>query len=165
MPTSVDIHAEIQCLWHECQRRAMRDTTDLATWRQKQRELWTENEARAAELLQPWLAVLEFGLDWLGSVHLALNNEHEIGPREPQFRVPWALVGSACAFGWSLRQACLTGFDTPARALLRTYVESLLLCLATLHDKDLADEYQAADTDAAAVNFWHTTASPKNLHR
>lgn len=165
MPLPVDIHNEIQGLWHDCQRRAMRDPTDLSTWRQKQRDLWKENESSAVEHLQPWLAILEFGLDWLGAVHLALNHEHEIGPREPKYRVPWALVGSACAFGWSLRQACLTGFDTPARALLRTYVESLLLCLATLHDKDLANEYEAADTDAAVVNFWHSKASPKILHR
>jgi hypothetical protein len=165
MDRSSRIHVEIQNLWHECQRRALREPTDLQVWRTEQQKLWSENESSAIELLQPWLAIFEFGLDWLGAVHLSLNNEDDIGPRTPNVRVPWALVGSACAFGWSLRQACLAGFDTPARALLRTYVEALFLCLATLHDKKLGEAYQAADTDSAVVNFWHTQASPKNLHR
>jgi hypothetical protein len=102
---------------------------------------------------------------WLAYVHLALNNDNAIGPKKPEYRVPWALVGSASAFGWSLRHACRAGFDTPARALLRTYVESLLLCLAALYDKSLAGAYQAADTDEKAVNFWQTLASPRKLHR
>jgi hypothetical protein len=128
-------------------------------------QLWKENDIAAQEKLQPWLPIFEFGLEWLSFVHLALNKESEIGPRKPEFRVPWALVGSASAFGWSLRHLCLLGFDTPARALLRSYTEALFLCVAVLYDRNLTEAYSSADTDDKVVDFWHTLASPRNLHR
>lgn len=165
MARAETIESEIEELRRACYARAMREPPPQSDWKRTQRQLWAENESRASELLQPSLAILELGLDWLANVHLALNNEDDIGPRSPNFRVPWALSGAASAFGWSLRQACLTGFDTPARALLRTYVESLFLCLAVLYDKRLGEAYATADTDAKVVDFWHSHASPKNLHR
>ena len=75
-----------------------------------------------------------------------------------------ALDGAAVSFGLSLRTLCLSGFDTPARALLRSYVDALLLCLAVLHDDDLAQAYIDAQDDAQVKTFWHKRASPKNLH-
>ncbi len=127
--------------------------------------LWSENEKLSQDLLQPWLSIFEFGLEWLAHVHIALTKNCDVCPKTTELRVPWALVGSASVFGWSLRQSCLTGFDTPARAQLRTYVETLLLCLSVLHDKELAKIYEAADTDEKVIDFWHKEASPKHLHR
>jgi hypothetical protein len=160
-----EIQQEISQLWEAYFCDVQRKPPSLSDWQRDQPELKEENTTRTTELLQPWLAILEFGLNWLARVHLALNAEGQLGPSKPEFLVPYALTGAACAFGWSLRDACIAGFDTPGRALLRTYVESLLLCVAILHDKSLRTAYQAAESDAEVVNFWHTRASPKNLHK
>lgn len=159
------IETEIDELWAECFADAQRTPISRGEWKEAQSELLEANKSKALEGLQPWLAIFEFGLDWLGQVHLALNNENGIGPRSPGFRVPWALVGASSAFGWEIRNACVAGFDTPARALLRTFVESLFLCLAVLYDKPLGEAYQRAESDEQVVDFWHTHASPKSLHK
>src|SRR5436190_100400 len=93
-----------------------------------------------------------------------LSSKQGLGPLNSDVRAPWALVGSAVSFGLSIRSLTLSGFDTPARALLRTYVETLLLCIAVLHDQSLAKAYVAAEADAEVKNFWHSVASPKRLH-
>jgi hypothetical protein len=122
-----------------------------------------EKETRIATTvgLQPWLGIFEFGIEWLVYVHIALDG---VKPKPPHHLVPWALTGSAVSFGLSIRALCLTGFDTPARSLLRSYVETLFLCLAALDDRNLARAYQSAGNDDEVKTFWHTTASPKNLH-
>ncbi|RWL82022.1 MAG: hypothetical protein EOR67_18055 [Mesorhizobium sp.] len=68
------------------------------------------------------------------------------------------------SFGVSIRSLVISGLDTPAKALLRTYVETLLLCVAVLHDRPLGLAYIAADTDAQIKDFWHSVVSPKKLH-
>ncbi|WP_148654306.1 hypothetical protein [Paraburkholderia caribensis] len=159
------IDDEIERFWNGFYAQAKREPDSRADFKLVRHEIWAQNQAEAQEYLQPWLSVFELGLEWLANVHVALSDEPLLGPKESEFRVPWVLIGAASAFGWSLRQSCLTGFDTPARALLRTYVETLLLCLVTIFDKELAEKYQEADSDSKVVNFWHTHASPRNLHR
>lgn len=125
-----------------------------------------ETEARAitTTALQPHLAIFEFGLEFLSYVHIALSSNNQIGPSDEDTRAAWALTGSAVSFGVSIRSLVISGLDTPARALLRTYVEALLLCVAILHDPALGKAYVAADTDTQIKNFWHSVASPKRLH-
>jgi hypothetical protein len=124
----------------------------------------TEARAETSTALQPHLAIFEFGLEFLAYVHIALSKKDEIGPVNSDVRAAWALLGSAESFGLSIRSLVMSGFDTPARALLRTYVETLFLCIAVLHDHAIAEAYVAAETDAQVKDFWHTTASPKRLH-
>jgi len=128
--------------------------------------LEAETEARVATttVLQPHLAIFEFGLEFLAYVHIALSSEDQLGPSNENTRAAWALTGSAVSFGVSIRSLVISGLDTPARALLRTYVEALLLCTAVVHDHALGEAYVAADTDAQILEFWHSTASPKRLH-
>lgn len=164
MSLSSIIETEIDELWVEHHADACRVAEPRSEFRELRSNLWEKNQTLGQEHLQPWVSIFELGLEWLAYVHLALNNDDDIGPRKPEYRVPWALVGAASSFGWSLRHACLLGFDTPARALLRTYVESLFLCLAVLNDKKLGEMYSQADTDSKVVSFWHTVASPKKLH-
>ncbi len=165
MGSKEEIEQEIDTLWRSAFADAIRVPPSLAEWREAQHELMEENTLKGLALLQPWLGILEFGLNWLAQIHFALNNESDVGPKQPEYRVPWALIGASCAYGWAIRNACVSGFDTPGRALLRTFVESLFLCLAVLHDKSLGEAYEAADTDQQIVTFWHTHASPKNLHK
>ncbi|NGN43501.1 hypothetical protein G6N74_20735 [Mesorhizobium sp. CGMCC 1.15528] len=128
--------------------------------------LEAETEARAATTtaLQPHLAIFEFGLEFLSYVHIALSSTEGHGPSSEHTRAAWALTGSAVSFGVSVRTLVISGLDTPARAILRTYVEALLLCTVVLHDPALGKAYVAADTDARVKDFWHSTASPKRLH-
>jgi hypothetical protein len=125
----------------------------------------TKTRAQTSDGLQPWLGIFEFGIEWLTSIHVALDTENSVTQQRPCHRVTWALVGAAVSFGLSLRTLCLSGFDTPARALLRSYVDVLLLCLAVLYDQDLAQAYMDAQDDAQVKTFWHKIASPKNLHK
>lgn len=158
------IYSEIEELWEECYADAQREPPGRSAFHDLCQQLRDENRHIGTERLQPWLGILEFGLEWLSYIHFALSNENEIGPRHDNCRAPWALVGASTAFGLSLRELCLSGFDTRARSLLRSYTESLFLCLATLDDKDLADRYANSEDDARIKDFWHTVASPKNLH-
>lgn len=120
------------------------------------------NRKAASRGLQPWLGLFEFGLEWLSYIHIALDAGVKSDAKDslPTNLVAYVLTGSGVSFGLALRSLCLSGFDTPARALLRSYVEALLLCLATTHDPD-----QRAQEDDEIKTFWHTAASPKNLHR
>src|SRR5439155_4952017 len=127
----------------------------------------TRNRKSALRGLHPWSGLFEFGLEWLSHTHIALNEtlKSEATQKRHTSQVAYALTGSAVSFGLSLRSLCLLGFDSPARALLRSYVEIILLCLAALHDEELARAYQQAQEDNDIKTFWHTTASPKNLHK
>jgi hypothetical protein len=161
---SREIYREIEERWAASYSEAHRDPPPRSEFSDVCAEVETRNRRIAASGLQPWLGILEFGVEWLSYVHFALTNANEIGPRRSDYRVPWALIGSASSFGLALRGLCLSGFDTPAKALLRTYTEALFLCLAVLHDKSLGLEYSSAADDAKVKQFWHKTASPRNLH-
>lgn len=162
---STDIEKEILELWRTYYADAWRKPPERQEFSDLCREIEGKSKEQALIHLQPGLAIFEFGLEWLTYLHVALSGEDDDIQKPAPFLVCWTLVGSAVSFGLSIRSLCLSGFDTPARALLRTYVEALLLCLATLHDKSLAEAYQAAQDDADVKTFWHTLASPKNLHR
>lgn len=125
-----------------------------------------EKEARSktTSALQPQLGIFELGLEWLCYVFVMLNEELKREPVNEDARPVWALVGAAVSFGLSIRLLLLNGFDTPAKALLRTYVETLFLCIVLLHDRSLARAFKAAETDEEVRNFWHSSASPKKLH-
>jgi hypothetical protein len=106
-------------------------------------EMEGEARSKTTHLLQLHLGILELGLEWLAYVHLLLSKKG-VGPANEEARAAWALIGSAVSFGLSIRTLVLNGFDTPARALLRTDVETLFFCIALLHDRDLTKAYVAA---------------------
>jgi hypothetical protein len=114
--------------------------------------------------LQPWLGIFEFGIEWLSRVYAVLHESLPDHKDQCEYRAAWALIGAAVSFGLSIRLLCVSGFDTPARALLRSYVETLLLCLAVLDDKVMAQHFVSLENDVGIKNFWHSMASPKNLH-
>jgi hypothetical protein len=160
----LDIYAEIEREWRVHYDRIPGGAPSRTEFSDLCAEQESKNRSEAAGGLQPWLGILELGIEWLTYVHLALDSKDGNEQQGTRHSVAWALTGSAVSFGLSLRSLCLSGFDTPARALLRSYVEVLLLCLAALHDENLAQAYKDAEDDAKVKTFWHTTASPKNLH-
>jgi hypothetical protein len=159
-----DIYAQIEERWRAVYADMHREPPPRSGFGELLLEAEAEARATTTKQLQPQLGIFEFGLEYLAYVHIALSSKDGLGPINTDVRAPWALIGSAVSFGVSIRSLALSGLDTPARALLRTYVETLYLCIAVLHDESLALAYAAADTDAEVKDFWHTTASPKRLH-
>ena len=88
-----------------------------------------EGQARTKAIvdLQPWLAIFELGIEWLSYVHVALTNDLERKSGDSRYRATWALVGSAVSFGLSIRLLCISGFDTPAKALLQLHRSAFAL--------------------------------------
>jgi len=160
-----DIYGEIEREWVAHYRRMPCETPSRAEFSDLCAAQETETRGQTSDGIQPWLGIFEFGIEWLTYIHIALDPENSVNQQRPCHRVTWALVGAAVSFGFSVRTLCLSGFDTPARALLRSYVDALLLCLAVLHDEALAQAYMDAKDDAQVKTFWHTIASPKNLHK
>jgi len=162
MVTSV--YDEIEERWRAVFADMHRDPPPRDDFRELLLKAEVEARSKTAVGLQPQLGIFEFGLEWLAYVHVALTSKDGLGPASKDASAAWALIGAAVSFGVSIRSLCMSGFDTPGRALLRTYVETLFLCIALLHDRSLARAYVSADGDTQVKNFWHKSASPKNLH-
>jgi hypothetical protein len=159
-----DIYQEIERNWAALYQKMSCEAPSRAEFSDLCAETETENRRQGSDGLQPWLGIFEFGIEWLSYIHHSLDTRNGVNQHTPCYQVTWALVGAAVSFGLSIRTLCLSGFDTPARALLRSYVEALLLCLAVLHDEGLAQDYRVAQDGEQVKAFWHKIASPKNLH-
>lgn len=165
MPTQkMNIYDEIEERWRTVYSEMGRDPASRHGFNELLLEAETEARAKTSTAFQPHLAIFEFGLEFLSYIHVALSSTEGFGPSNENVRAAWALVGSAVSFGVSIRSLVISGLDTPAKALLRTYVETLLLCVAVLHDRSLGRAYIAAETDAQIKDFWHSVVSPKRLH-
>lgn len=129
-------------------------------------ELELSSRKQTQVKLQPWLGIFEFGIEYLSYIHVALSETLPGRNKaiEARHKAAYVLTGSAVSFGLSARLLCISGFDTPARALLRTLVEAIFLCLAVLDDDALAQSFVKAQEDQDIKNFWHMQASPKKLH-
>lgn len=159
-----NIYDEIEETWRGVYADMHRESSSRSGFQEMLLEIEDEVRSKTIDALQPQLGIFEFGLEWLAGIHVLLSKENKTGPVSDEARAAWALVASAVSFGLSIRSLLINGFDTPARALLRTYVETLFLCIALLHDRSLATAFVSADCDEEVKNFWHTSASPKKLH-
>jgi hypothetical protein len=156
------IYEEIDQLWNASCTTIDRD----GRWQFLDLILEQEKQSRTetTPALQPRLGIFEFGIEWLSRVYAVLHDSLPDHKDQCEYRAAWALIGAAVSFGLSIRLLCISGFDTPARALLRSYAEALLLCLAVLDDKVMAQHFVSLEEDVGIKNFWHSMASPKNLH-
>jgi hypothetical protein len=159
------IYEEIEAAWAKVYEDIRRGQDERGTFTEFLADEEKEARTKAVVDLQPWLAIFELGIEWLSYVHVALTNNLEGKSGDRRYLTTWSLVGSAASFGLSVRLLCISGFDTPARALSRSYTEALLLCLAALDDEQIATAFVKSQTDEDIKNFWHSTASPKNLHK
>jgi hypothetical protein len=159
------IYEEIESGWAKAYENIRLNQDERGTFTEFISDEEGQARTKATVDLQPWLAIFELGIEWLSYVHVALTNGLTSKSVDSRYRATWALVGSAVSFGLSIRLLCISGFDTPARALSRSYTEALLLCLAALDDRQIADAFVKSETDDQAKSFWHSVASPKNLHK
>lgn len=160
-----NIYDEIDEHWRAVYAQMHRKTSSRSGFQEMLLQDEAEVRVITTESLQPQLGIFEFGLEWLAGTHVLLSKDGKPGgPIRENAGAAWALIASAVSFGLSIRTLLISGFDTPARALLRTYVETLFLCIAVLHDRTLATAFVTADSDDDVKTFWHTSASPKRLH-
>ncbi len=121
-------------------------------------------ECRDSDLahLSPWLEILELAIGWIGMLHLVFDEELE-PDSEPQIRVAWALTGFVTTQSVGIRNLCLSGLDTPAKAVLRSLIEALSVLVVCMDDPALAKRFQDAKEPKEARTLWHSELSPKRL--
>jgi hypothetical protein len=117
-------------------------------------------EERTRVELEPWLSILEQEIKWLSCLFFVLDDYCD--ELDSDFRVPWSLAGAACTQATAIRKLCLCGLDLPAKAVLRTLIETLNIFVLTIKDRELLRSYRAADLDSAR-EFWHKELGSRKL--
>jgi hypothetical protein len=101
--------------------------------------------------IEPYISVFEQCILYLFAKTLWIGRRVE----EDRNLVPIALlIGGACNFAVSVRRLILSGLDSPARALLRPFVDYLLASLVLIDDDTLRQEFATADDFEPAKKFW-----------
>jgi|WetSurMetagenome_2_1015567.scaffolds.fasta_scaffold01227_16 hypothetical protein len=158
------IYQEIENTWKEMHQEVGIPASDLSEFGIILSSIKSECISQTEKHLQPWLGIFEFGLQWLSNLHVAFVTDEGSLPKAPS-TVPWVLIGTGCSYGMAIKTLTLEGLDTPARVLLRSFTETLLLCLATLADHELGRSFAAAQLPDEVKSFWHKTVSTKKLHQ
>jgi hypothetical protein len=161
---SAPIYHEIKNTWNEMHQEVGIAASALDEFGSILSSIKSECISQTEKHLQPWLGIFEFGLQWLSNLHAAFVTDEGSLPKAPS-TVPWLLIGTGCSYGLAIRNLTIEGLDTPARVLLRSFTETLLLCLATLDDHELGHSFAAAQSPEEVISFWHKTVSPKKLHQ
>lgn len=127
------------------------------------REAQAEHEV--TQSLQPWLHILEDGIQWLANLASILDELNSAERLSNADRSTWALVGASCAHAAAVRRLVLSGLDTPARAAARTLDEHLCACITFLHDRSLSEQFQQCQNSNEIDNFWYKNLNGKALKK
>lgn len=112
--------------------------------------------------LQPWLHIVELAINWVASLH-HLIEEEKTNRNDSQLNVPMVLTGSICSQAVAIRLLCLNGLDNSAKTILRSMVEAINICTATLNSSKLRNDYQRAQNFSEANLFWVANFSKGKL--
>ncbi|MBM4295112.1 MAG: hypothetical protein FJ126_09465 [Deltaproteobacteria bacterium] len=161
------IQKEISQLWDEAFAELSEKSDEIA-WDRNFLKLLNKSEKEAkkeaVKNLEPWISILNEGIQWLAQLHVALSlartGDFE---KDKAILVPFALVGSACAHSVAIRRLILSGLDASAKMLLRTLIETLNVCIAVIDDIELANNFMAAQDFEIAKKFWNQELSSKKL--
>jgi hypothetical protein len=162
------IQKEISQLWDEAFEKLLKESIEIP-WDRKFLNLLNkrENQARkeAVKHLEPWISILNEGIQWLAQLHVALSLARSGDfEKDKEILVPFALVGSACTHSVAIRRLILSGLNASAKVLLRTLIETLNVCIAVMDDIELANEFRAAQDFKIAKNFWNKKLSASKLN-
>ena len=122
-----------------------------------------ENRAIAEANLQPWMAILEQGIQWLGSLQVFLEGSASRGEGNDQLRVQAALVGTACAHATGVRRLALSGLDSSAKVVLRSLVEAVHLAIIMLTDSNLNGDFLKSQSSTEASALWNRQLRPQRI--
>lgn len=162
------IQKEISQLWDEEFDKLSKKSIEIS-WDRKFINLLNEREREvrkeAVKHLEPWISILNEGIQWLAQLHIALSLARS-GDfiKDKEILVPFALVGSACAHSVAIRRLILSGLDASAKVLLRTLIETLNVCIAVMDNIELANKFRTAQDFKIAKNFWNQKLSPGKLN-
>jgi hypothetical protein len=124
-----------------------------------------DSEAIAAKHLQPWLHILEDSIQWLANLAAILDRLNSDGSLNNAEKTIWAMVGASCGHAMAVRRLVISGLDTPARAEARILDEHLCACIAFLHDRELAKQFQQCQSKEDAEQFWYKNLNTKALRK
>jgi len=154
---------EINELWDNFTKKAQINSPYDREFNETILEFEKKAEKVALEKLSPWLQILEEGIQWLANLSATLDVALKESNGGSSLRVPWALAGAACVQAVAIRRLVLSGLDSPARSILRTLDEHLMVCVVTLAKKDLRDGFFRPDSPDEAKTFWHKELTSKNI--
>lgn len=104
--------------------------------------------------LQPWLSMLELGIQWISSLHIMIDITQK--KKELDYLLPpWALTGTLCSQAVAIRKLCILGLDGSARIILRSLIETQNICTAILFDPKLGKLYKEAQESVTANKLWN----------
>jgi len=122
-----------------------------------------EAEKTVVERLNPWLQILEEGIQWLANLNATLDVALKESEGDNYLRVPWALTGAACVQSVAIRRLVLSGLDSPARTILRSLDEHLIVCIVTLANKELRKEFFKPDSPEESRTLWHKELTSRKI--
>lgn len=126
-------------------------------------EIEKKAEKDATEKLNPWLQILEEGIQCLANLNAILDIALTGSDGKSYLRVPWALTGAACVQSVAIRRLVLSGLDSPARSIQRSLDEHLIACIVTLGKKELRKGFFEPDSPKEAKLFWHKQLTSKKI--
>ncbi len=101
-----------------------------------------------------WLGIFEQCIQWLSSFHDLIGDTVKEG-LSTQLISPYAVIGTSIAQAVSIRRLCLAGLDTPARSILRNFLENIILIILLLFDYEALLEFESTThDDIGARKFW-----------
>jgi hypothetical protein len=110
-------------------------------------------EKEAVANLQPWLTILDEGIETLLSLHDLILWKRKEGDCTSS-PVYFVLTGRSCALAAAIRHLIVSGLEESARPVVRSLAETLNLGLVALVDAKVAEAFLEAVDESAAKEFW-----------
>lgn len=125
--------------------------------------LYEENnyDLQSQIYLQPWLAILDQGILWLMSLYFAFDEGEK--PARKNTMAIQSLIGAACVQANAIHLLCKKGLELPAKAILRSFLETLISCIIIMYDENLRKGYMKANTPHKSWKFWSKHLREKSL--
>lgn len=128
-------------------------------------QIESENEEECFKHLQPWLHILEDGIQWLANIAGIFGRRNSDGALDKTQQSIWALISAACTYSVAVRRLVLSGLDTPARSAARSLDEHICTCIALMSDRELALHFHECETDEEINAFWYKNLNTKALKK
>lgn len=125
----------------------------------------SENEQECLEHLQPWMHILEDGIQWLANIAGIFDRKNSDGSLDKTKQSIWALISASCAYSVAVRRLVLSGLDTPARSAARSLDEHICTCITLMSDSELALHFHECETDEEVSAFWYKNLNTKALKK
>jgi hypothetical protein len=159
------IHYDINRLWHRYAKVYHVDVPTGVLFGELLDSAARDASREAEAHLQPWLAMWEQCCQWLSTLHMTLERRANGGAISAMDRAPVETIGAAATYANAIRTLVLSGYDHPARALLRSFVELIRLSVALLHDPDFRKLYRAAEDQESARHLWFRALKPAMIEQ